>query len=105
MVSLRSVSSTNYPTSHHPPCPLFLNMFTNFMHHQILQYTKDTKSNTHNIYTCLSLQNSKMIKNTLGQEYTNFVLHLFRLFFTDLSLLPNSKDNLLMNKFRVSYFQ
>ena len=71
-VSLRSVSSTNYPTLHHPPLSTFLFfsflfMFTNFTHHQILQYTKDTKSNTHNIYTCLSLQNSKMVKNTLGQ--------------------------------------
>ena len=69
-VSLRSVSSTNYPTSHHPPIVhfyFFFYMFTNFMHHQILQYTKDTKSNTHNIYTCLSLRNSKMVKNTLGQ--------------------------------------
>ena len=28
----------------------------------ILQYTKDTKSNTHKIYTFLSLQNSKMVK-------------------------------------------
>ena len=46
---------------------LFFNMFTNFMHHQILQYTMDTNSNTHNIYTCLSLQNSKMVKSTLGK--------------------------------------
>ena len=45
----------------------FFYMFTNFMHHQILQYTKDTKSNSHNIYTCLSLHNSKIVKNTLGQ--------------------------------------
>ena len=65
-VSLRSVSSTNYPTLHHPQLSIFFffYMFRNFMHHQILQYTK---SNTHNIYTCLNLQNSKMVKNTLGQ--------------------------------------
>ena len=51
-VSLRSVSSTNYPTSHHPQLSIFFfYMFTNFMHRQTLQYTKDTKSNTHNIYT------------------------------------------------------
>ena len=71
-VSLRSVSFTNYPTLHHPLLSTFLFfsfffLFTNFTHHQILKYTKDTKSNTHNIYTCLSLQNSKMVKNTLGQ--------------------------------------
>ena len=50
-VSLRSVNSTNYPTSHHPQLSIFFYMSTNFMHHQTLQYTKDTKSNTHNIYT------------------------------------------------------
>ena len=39
-VSLRSVSSTNYPTSHHPQLSIFFfYMFTNFMHCQILQYT------------------------------------------------------------------
>ena len=49
-----------------PIVHFFLNRFTNLMRCQILQYTKDTKSNTHNIYMCLSLQNSKMVKNTLG---------------------------------------
>ena len=55
-VSLRPVSFTNYPTLHHPLLStflfftfLFLYMFTNFTHHQILHYTKDTKSNTHKI--------------------------------------------------------
>ena len=57
-VSLRSVSSTNYPILHHPLLSTFLFfffffffffMFTNFTHHQILQYTKDTKSDIHEI--------------------------------------------------------
>ena len=57
-VSLRSVSFTNYPTLHHPLLSTFLfflflffffYMFTNFTHHQLLQYTKDTKSNAHKI--------------------------------------------------------
>ena len=58
-VSLWSVSFTNYPTLHHPLLSTFLflflffffffYMFTNFTHHQILHYTKDTKSNTYKI--------------------------------------------------------
>ena len=51
-------------------------MFTNFMHRQTLQYTKGTKSNTHNIYTCLSLQNFKN-----GQKYTRTIVHQFRSMF------------------------
>ena len=49
-VSLRSVSSTNYPTLHHPLLStflffsfLFFYMFTNLTHHQILQYTRRQK--------------------------------------------------------------
>ena len=46
------------------------------MHHQTLQYTKDTKSNTHKIYTCLNLQNSKN-----GQKYTRTIVHQFHSMF------------------------
>ena len=55
-VSLRSVSFTNYPTLHHPLLSTFLFFFFFFftclqiLHiTKILQYTKDTKSNTHKI--------------------------------------------------------
>ena len=55
-VSLRSVSFTNYPTLHHPLLSAFLffsfffcTCLQIFTHHQILHYTKDTKSNAHKI--------------------------------------------------------
>ena len=74
-VSLRSVSFTNYPTLHHPLLSTFLffffsfffYMFTNFTHHQILQYTKDTKSNTHKI--SVTQIHTKIIHSRIFTKY------------------------------------
>ena len=72
-VSLRSVSFTNYPTLHHPLLStilfffFFFYMFTNFTHHQILQYTKDTKSNTHKI--SVTQIHTKIIHSRIFTKY------------------------------------
>ena len=69
-VSLRSVSFTNYPTLHHPLLStffFFFYMFTNFTHHQILHYTKDTKSNTHKI--SITQIHTKIIHSRIFMKY------------------------------------
>ena len=68
-----SVSSINYPTSHHPQLSIFLTCL------QILYITKyyniqKIQNQIHTTFTRVSLQNSKIVKNTLGQWYTNFIL-------------------------------
>ena len=73
-VSLRSVV---LPTIQHciiPSCPPFFSffffffyMFTNFIHHQILQYTKDTKSNTHKI--SVTQIHTKIIHSRIFMQY------------------------------------
>ena len=90
-VSLRSVSFTNYPTLHHPLLSTFLffffffYMFTNFTHHQILQYTKDTKSNTHKI--SVTQIHTKIIHSRIFTKYCS----MFHNFISD--------NNSLMDKF------
>ena len=78
-VSLRSVSFTNYPTLHHPLLStfflkIFFNMFTNLTHHQVLQYTKDTKSNTHNI--SVTQIHTQMIHSRIFTKYCS-MFHAF----------------------------
>ena len=65
-VSLRSVSSTNYPTLHHPLLSTFLFFFF-FTHHQILHHTKDTKSNTHKI--SVTQIHTKIIHSRIFTKY------------------------------------
>ena len=74
-VSLRSVSLTNSPTLHHPLLStflffsflFFLFMFTNFTHHQILQFTKDTKSDIHEI--SVTQIHTKIIHSRIFTKY------------------------------------
>ena len=58
-VSFRSVSSTNYPTSHHPQLSIYFLHVYKFNASPNITIYKGYKSITH-IYTCLSLQNSKI---------------------------------------------
>ena len=81
-VSLRSVSFTNSPTLHHPLLStflffsflfFFLFMFTNFTHHQILQYTKDTKSDKHKI--SVMQIHTKIIHSRIFTKYCSMFLN------------------------------
>ena len=112
-VSLRSVSFTNYPTLHHPLLStflfflfLFFYMFTNFTHHQILQYTKDTKSNTHKIsvtqihtkiiHSRIFMQYCSMFHNvTSDQQFTSYkiVSLLFPMMITIHQRNPNVSND------------
>ena len=75
-VSLRSVSFTNYPTLHHPLLStfLFFFFFFFFLFHvykfytsQILQYTKDTKSDIHEI--SVTQIHTKIIHSRIFTKY------------------------------------